>query len=258
MGRRRKTQELRTTVRLGALTVPVRIITERGRRATIASVRQRALYIRLPYGLDEEAREQRISEMLAWAERTAREKPAAFAHFAGPPEAARYVFRLGEEEFRIEVGECASAHHKLEVRGQGELYLALSTRDTRPNVRRVIPRLLAKHFAARELPRVANRVHALNVAHFQRPVRQVKLSDTYSRWGSCSHRGNINLATRLLLAPEPVLDAVIVHELAHLVHADHSPRFWAEVARALPDYKVYDAWLKEHGGKLRFTPTPVT
>ncbi|WP_420458960.1 M48 family metallopeptidase [Neolewinella sp.] len=258
MARRRKTQELRTTVRLGQLTVPLRIITERGRRATIASVRQRALYIRLPYGLDEAARKQRIAEMIAWAEQAAREKPDAFAHFAGPPEAARYMFWLGEEEFGIEVGKCAATHHKLEVRGERELYLALSTRDTRPNVTRVIPKLLARHFAVRELPRVAQRVHALNELHFQRPVRQVKLSDTYSRWGSCSHNGNINLATRLLLAPEPVLDAVIVHELAHLVHADHSPRFWAEVARALPEYKLYDAWLKEHGGKLRFTPTPVT
>ena len=258
MPRSRKTQEICTTAQLGRLRVPLRIITERGRRATIASVRQRALYIRLPFGLDEATRKRRIEEMLAWARQIARDKPEAFVHLAGPPEAARYLFRLGEEEFGIEVGECAAAHHRLEVRGEGELYLALSTRDTRPNVTRVIPKLLAKHFGARELPRVAERVHALNAAHFQRPVRQVKLSDTYSRWGSCSHKGNINLATRLLLAPQLVLDAVIVHELAHLVHADHSPRFWAEVARALPDYKVYDAWLKEHGGKLRFTPTPVT
>ena len=256
--RSRKVHETRTTVDLGGLTVPVRVITERGRRATIASVRQRALYIRLPHGLDQAAREQRITEMLAWARRTVEEKPEAFAHFTGPPEAARYGFRFGGEEYRIEVGTHALGHHKIEADEDRRLRISLCTRDTRPNVLRVIPKLLAKHFGARELPRVARRVHELNALHFQRTVREVKLSDTYSRWGSCSHKGNINLATRLLLAPPAVLDAVIVHELAHLVHADHSPRFWAEVARALPDYKNYDAWLKEHGGKLRFTPTPLT
>ncbi|CAH1001400.1 hypothetical protein LEM8419_02303 [Neolewinella maritima] len=257
MARTRKVHESRTTVDLDGLRVPVRIITERGRRATIAAVRQRALYIRLPHGLAAAAREQRIHEMLAWALRTAREKPEAFAHFTGLPRAARYVFGFGEQEYEIGVGEHALAHHKIVATAAHRLQILLCTRGARPAMNRVIPKLLAKHFAAQELARVARRVHELNAAHFQRPIRGVKLSDTYSRWGSCSHRGNINLATRLLLAPDAVLDAVIVHELAHLVHADHSPRFWAEVARALPDYKKYDAWLKEHGGGLRFIPTPV-
>ncbi|WP_116127605.1 M48 family metallopeptidase [Lewinella sp. IMCC34183] len=254
MPRTRKTGEQRTTLELNGIPVPLRIITERGRRSTIASVRQRALYIRLPAGLSSRERETRLTEMLAWARRTAEEKPEAFAHFAPPPPASVYTFPFGEREYRITMGHHNGATHRLVTDGDDGLAVHLSTRDARRHPQRVIPKLLARHFAGRCLSEVTERVHALNAAHFGRPINAVKLSDTYSRWGSCSHRGNINLATRLLLAPPPVLDAVIIHELAHLVVADHSPRFWAEVARALPDYRDYDEWLREHGNSLRFDP----
>ena len=133
----------------------------------------------------------------------------------------------------------------------------LSRNDARTASGDIIAKLLAKYFAGIYLPEITRRVHELNAAHFQRPINHVKLSDTYSRWGSCSHKGNINLATRLLLAPPEVLDAVIIHELAHLVEQNHSSRFWAQVERALPNYKEYDVWLKQHGKELLFIPEGV-
>ncbi|MBB4079099.1 hypothetical protein GGR28_001716 [Lewinella aquimaris] len=250
----RKTSETRSIIDLDGLPVPVRIITERGRRSTIASVRQRALYIRLPHGLRAGERERRVAEMMAWAEQTAREKPEAFQHFAVPAAASAYRFDFRGEAYRIELETHDQSLHKIERTGHGSLRILLCSRDSRPNTTKVIPKLLAKYFAGQCLPLVSERVRQLNEQHFRRPIRKVKLSDTYTRWGSCSHVGNINLATRLLLAPTAVLDAVIIHELAHLVEQNHSARFWAEVARALPDYVVYDAWLKEHGAGLRFNP----
>jgi len=71
-----------------------------------------------------------------------------------------------------------------------------------------------------------------------------------SRWGSCSSKGNLNFNCLLMLVPETVLDYVVVHELCHLKELNHSPRFWAEVERILPDYKIRRAWLKEQGGSL--------
>jgi len=257
MARTKKTAEQRTVLQLNGIPVPVRIITERGRRATIASVRERALYIRLPHGLTPTDREKRLREMTLWAEKTAREKPEAFRHFAAPPVASAYTFDFRGTIYHIESKSHDRSRHLLEEIGEQRLRVTMSSSDTRPNPTRVLPKLLAKHFAGRYLPRVTRRVHALNEQHFRRPVREVRLSDTYSRWGSCSHRGNINLATRLLLAPDEVIDAVIIHELAHLIEANHSDRFWAQVARALPNYEEYDVWLKEHGGKLRFNPTPL-
>lgn len=71
-----------------------------------------------------------------------------------------------------------------------------------------------------------------------------------TRWGSCSGKGNLNFNCLLMLAPEEVLDYVVVHELAHRKQMNHSALFWREVAREYPDYKKSLRWLKDRGGAL--------
>lgn len=70
------------------------------------------------------------------------------------------------------------------------------------------------------------------------------------RWGSCSSQGNLSLNCLLMLAPPEVRDYVIVHELCHRLHMDHSNAFWTEVERILPDYRERKQWLKENGTAL--------
>lgn len=81
-------------------------------------------------------------------------------------------------------------------------------------------------------------------------VLQIKINSANTRWGSCSSKGNINYSWRLIMAPTKVIDYVIYHELAHLVHHNHSDRFWAKVEEMMPDYRQHKDWLKEHGFKL--------
>ncbi len=71
-----------------------------------------------------------------------------------------------------------------------------------------------------------------------------------TRWGSCSSKGNLNFNCLLMLCPEDVRDYVIVHELCHLKQMNHSPQFWAEVGRVIPDYKEQRKWLRTEGQKL--------
>ena len=71
-----------------------------------------------------------------------------------------------------------------------------------------------------------------------------------TRWGSCSASGNLNFNCLILLAPPEVLDYVVVHELCHRKQMNHSPLFWAEVERVLPDYKASVRWLKQNGRRL--------
>ena len=71
-----------------------------------------------------------------------------------------------------------------------------------------------------------------------------------TRWGSCSSKGNLNFNCLLMLVPREVLDYVVVHELCHRKEVNHSPRFWAEVERILPDYKIRQTWLKDNGSQL--------
>jgi hypothetical protein len=92
---------------------------------------------------------------------------------------------------------------------------------------------------------VMRHTHALNLA----PAR-VSLRDPISRWGSCSATGNLNFSWRLILAPSFVLDYLAAHEVAHLVHLDHSSRFWALARRLSPDVERAEAWLVAHGAHL--------
>jgi predicted metal-dependent hydrolase len=87
-------------------------------------------------------------------------------------------------------------------------------------------------------------------ARLGRPVRAIALRDTRSRWGSCTADGRIMYSWRLAMAPRVVLDYVAAHEVAHLAHMDHSPRYWACVASLMPDYGVHRAWLKANGASL--------
>jgi predicted metal-dependent hydrolase len=71
-----------------------------------------------------------------------------------------------------------------------------------------------------------------------------------TRWASCSSKGAMSFNWRLLLAPEPVLDYVVWHEVCHLEVMNHSRRFWALVARFCPDHSEHAAWLRRHGRTL--------
>ncbi|MFI5271838.1 MAG: M48 family metallopeptidase [Ktedonobacterales bacterium] len=102
---------------------------------------------------------------------------------------------------------------------------------------------------ARELFR--ERLDACN-ALYGFPFGRVAIKEQKSRWGSCSRAGNLNFNWRLLLAPLPVLDYVVVHELCHLRELNHSPDFWRLVARGCPDYAAHRRWLRQHGRTLRF------
>ncbi len=78
----------------------------------------------------------------------------------------------------------------------------------------------------------------------------ITIRDQKSRWGSCSSRGTLSFNYRLIFAPPKVLDYVVVHELCHLTHMNHSKDFWNMVEQIMPEYKVYKTWLREHGQEL--------
>jgi predicted metal-dependent hydrolase len=84
----------------------------------------------------------------------------------------------------------------------------------------------------------------------QKPVK-VSIGDPKSRWGSCSpHRRTIRYSWRVVMAPPDVIDYLAAHEVAHLVHADHSPAYWSVVERLVGDHRPYRKWLREHGPAL--------
>ena len=78
----------------------------------------------------------------------------------------------------------------------------------------------------------------------------IKITSAKTRWGSCTSKKNLNFSYRLISSPIEVIDYVIIHELSHLKHMNHSRNFWIEVGKMMPDYKDKEKWLKENGGMI--------
>lgn len=106
----------------------------------------------------------------------------------------------------------------------------------------------------RALAEGAAEVIPRRVAHFAPAVGvtwgKITIRSQVSRWGSCSAKGNLSFNCLLMLCPPQVLDYVVVHELCHRKHMDHSAAFWREVERVMPEWESSRVWLREQGGAL--------
>jgi len=80
--------------------------------------------------------------------------------------------------------------------------------------------------------------------------KAVKIIDLKNRWASCSPGGNLNFHWKCMMAPPTVLDYIVVHELAHLIHHDHTKAFWNEVDKVMPNYQERKEWLRVNGAGM--------
>ena len=146
--------------------------------------------------------------------------------------------RLVRVEGRHSPGVIDHGDLVLKACGVGDAFTRAATRALKAYALKVLTERTAAHAAA------------LHVA-----TPEVKVMDARSRWGSCRpprgrDHGCVRYSWRLVLAPWNVMDYVAAHEVAHLVRADHSPHFWAEVRKLIKDDKPARAWLRAHGQRL--------
>ena len=80
--------------------------------------------------------------------------------------------------------------------------------------------------------------------------RQENDSLPRARWGSCSSKGRLEFNWKIIIAPNRIVDYVVIHEICHLVHHNHAPKFWKSVERACPDFQTSKEWLRVHGRTL--------
>jgi len=100
---------------------------------------------------------------------------------------------------------------------------------------------------------VKNRIAALaetKADQIRRRIYDIQIRDTKSRWGSCSSDGKLSFSWRLIFAPPKAFDYVVAHEVAHLVHMDHSAAFWEVCESLCKDYDGGLAWMRDHGNEL--------
>jgi predicted metal-dependent hydrolase len=112
-----------------------------------------------------------------------------------------------------------------------------------------LPRRLGDFLKKEARTEITPRVRDL-ATQVGRPAGRITLRDTSSRWGSCTARGDLSFSWRLIFAPETVLHYVVAHEVAHLVHLNHSPSFWGLVDELIDDVAGPRRWLRRDGAEL--------
>ncbi|MGE4314288.1 MAG: M48 family metallopeptidase [Pseudobdellovibrionaceae bacterium] len=112
------------------------------------------------------------------------------------------------------------------------------------------PQLRLKRFIKAEMKALLTRLSIEKAQEIDKTVASVTVRDTSSRWGSCSPDGHLSYSWRLAFAPYDSIDYVVAHEVAHLVHMDHSANFWNLTEKLSKDYKKGKGWMRNHASEL--------
>lgn len=239
-----------TSLNIKGVPIPVKIYRER-RRGIRASIGKKAAILRLPILLPKSEEEKRIQWFTDWVTKQFNKHADLINQFRPKSYQSGDLLTIGTRTYKLVINYLDRKTHSGQLEGDS-IVLNLSQSDTPEHLEKSIQHLLSRVVAQDFLPEISQRVAAINEKYFHKKIKGVKLKYNHASWGSCSTNGFINLSTRLLFAPSDVIDYVIIHELAHLIEFNHSPRFWKIVKSVMSDYKAKEKWLKDHGGKCRF------
>jgi predicted metal-dependent hydrolase len=203
----------------------------RARRVRVSVESDGAVHVTLPRRAAAREAEEAVRELAPWIERRRRALARAAAEVARTPGTVPY---LGEELVLVEQRGRTRAHRRgdtllVPAAGRGE---ALERWYRRAAKAEIAPRLDAA------------------VARAGTSYTRLTIRGQRTRWASCSAGGAMSFNWRLLLAPEPVLDYVVEHEVCHLEVMDHSPGFWGLLESRVPDWREHARWLRRYGSTL--------
>ncbi len=230
--------------------IPLSIIKE-WRTSVRISIAKTGAFLRLPNYMPSPLVKVEIQKAKKWLSKTVLKDPASFDRFSSfgyPNQFEKVVYG---KTFTIEILRKERKTNSGKIEGQ-ILKLKLSDQLSAFQEKDVIKKLQSRLFAQYFHNQFSDRVEQINKSTYRKTYNSVNLKYNRSNWGSCSSQNNLNFSTRLLLTPEPVMDYVIVHELAHLSEMNHSSRFWNLVEQAMPSYKEKEKWLKKHGSQCDF------
>ena len=226
------------TIDVNGRSVPLTVKEDsRARRMTLRiEPGGRALKLTVPHGL----KEREINDFLVRHQGWLMTKLARFPT-SNVLDEGRYVALRGVPHRIERTGKLRGLTEVLEVEGEKVLRVG-GTEDSL--ARRLRDFLKAE--ARKDLDMLARR-HAATIG---RRINSITLKDTKSRWGSCSHDGNLSFSWRIVMAPPYVIDYLAAHEVAHLAEMNHSPKFWAICEQLCNQSLEAKHWLKRNGAML--------
>ena len=229
-----------TSVMIGQSKLPLECVrNKRAKRYIIRLLPERLLRVTIPRGGSRKEALRFVSKNFAWVEKQFLSLRLQDSFLPGDEsQTVETVLFRGR---RVPVRKVIKDENLNSFTDQPDRNLGATGSSLRDNVETMLHRL-----AKVELPEATFRlakVHGFN------PGR-VTIRNQKTRWGSCSSTGAISLNWRLVQVPAFVRDYVILHELVHLDHLDHSSRFWEKLAKACPNFNAAEAWLKLHGNRI--------
>ncbi len=120
---------------------------------------------------------------------------------------------------------------------------------TPTNDKDIMRQLIESWYKQKALETITKRIEYYG-GYFKLKPSSIKIKNQKTRWGSCNYKNDLCFNYKLIMAPCDVLDYVVVHEMCHMEHKNHSKNFWNEVASIIPDYSERRQWLKEHGVRI--------
>ncbi len=237
-------------IEVDGLELPLSVWVER-RRDIRFSIATKSINLRVPNRIGKAELNKQIELTRKWVKKIFEEKPELKKRFIIKTFYDGQVLQVGTRTYTLHIELVDKKNHSGKILG-GDLYLKMSS-NIPVNLRhqaskKLISRLVSHDF----LPEISKKVDDFNDRYFQENINNITIKYNHTNWGSCSSKSNLNFSSRLLFAPDEVIDYVIVHELAHLKEANHSARFWAIVEKVMPDYKRHEKWLSTYGKELDF------
>ncbi len=230
--------------------VPVKIYTE-SRGNVRASIGKKAIILRMPLFMLPHDKEKQMQWFRDWVIQQFEKNKGLEERFFGKGYKDGDTLQVGERSYILKFDLQDKKSHNARLHN-GIIHLELSKHDNEAHTQKAIKHLLSRVIAKDYKSDIVRRVNEINNLYFRKEIKSVNLKLNQTNWGSCSSKGNVNLSTRLLFAPEEVIDYVIIHELAHLIEMNHSSRFWKLVEDAMPNYKESELWLKKNDHLCNF------
>jgi len=208
----------------------------RSRRKTIALVvhPDGRLVVRAPLRTSQKIIEAFVASKTDWIEKTRQSQAARRKFFPKRHFGEGGIFWYLGQQYPLKVVKAQRPAF------QFQLGFTLQEKDL-PHARKLFERWYREQAHIYLAERV---IYFAHLYSFQ--YKNIRISSARTRWGSCSARGTLSFTWRLIMSPPEIIDYVVIHELAHTVHHNHSPDFWGLVGSILPDYAEKRKWLKHN------------
>ncbi len=235
-------------VHINGINIQIQVIRER-RRSVRASFTSKGVNLRLPSSISDEELPTHLEWCKNWIKKVTAKNPTIAERYQEKEYTQDSIIPIYDTEYKLDF----KLHSKKSyITGRIEDQTIYIRTPVIPLEReysiKMVVHLLNKHY----LSKIKERVDYINDLTIRKPYKKLQLKHLKTQWGNCGTNGTIKLSTRLLLLPEKIQNAIILHELTHLVHMHHGPQFYNLLYKYMPDYDRRDVWLKENEGRMKF------